>query len=201
MMNLSKLHKPLGWLLFVAILSSCTRLAYNHVGKNAPKVIKDSVNLSTRYKKTFPETTTGTTSNSDTAVAIKPAKKPHRILNPLTAPITIETIYKDTCRSAIERYNEALEVGYQKGLYDGSQQPPDTFQITITNNKEITIRDRSDLVIAQQDKEKEAKRADKYERKANTRMTVIWCLLGFILLLGLFGFFFGKSLFKSKAKA
>ena len=190
--------------LFLVLLFSCS--PYKRITNREPKTHKDSVNLATVANRVFPAKIDSAKKTTSTTVKANDAREQYR-KKAASSQASKEQIvkeiitkYKDTCTQVPQDIEDVCNACYQNGLYDGKMSAePDTLLIntTITNTVESTAK-----LLVEQDKALQAtKRAEKAEHSASTKQTIIFCLLGFILVFLLMAFFGLKSLFKTKLKA
>ena len=190
--------------LFLVLLFSCS--PYKRITNREPKTHKDSVNLAAVANRVFPAKIDSAKKTSTTTVKASDAREQYR-KKAASSQASKEQIvkeiitkYKDTCTQVPQDIEDVCNACYQNGLYDGKMSAePDTLLIntTITNTVESTAK-----LLVEQDKALQAtNRAEKAEHSASTKQTIIFCLLGFILVFLLMAFFGLKSLFKTKMKA
>jgi hypothetical protein len=190
--------------LFLVLLFSCS--PYKRITNREPKTHKDSVNLAAVANRVFPVKIDSAKKTTTTTVKANDAREQYRkkVASSLKEKENILkeviTKYKDTCSQVIQDVEDVCNACYANGLYDGKlSAEPDTLQIetTITN----TVESNAKLLVEQDRTLQATKRAEKAERSASNKQTIIWCLFGFILVFAVMFYLIVKALFKTKMKA
>lgn len=189
--------------LFLVLLFSCS--PYKRITNREPKTHKDSVNLAAVANRVFPakiDSAKKTTTTVKPSVSREQTKKKAASSQASKEKIVKEIItkYKDTCSQAIKDVEDVCNACYANGLYDGKlSAEPDTLQIETTITKTVEFPEK--ILIEQDKAQKAISRAEKAEKSASNKQTIIWCLFGFILMFVVMFYLIVKALFKTKMKA
>ena len=190
--------------LFLVLLFSCS--PYKRITNREPKTHKDSVNLATVANRVFPAKIDSAKKTTSTTVKANDAREQYR-KKAASSQASKEQIvkeiitkYKDTCTQVPQDIEDVCNACYQNGLYDGKMSAePDTLQIETTITKTVEFPEK--ILIEQDKAQKATARAEKAEKSASNKQTIIWCLFGFILVFAVMLYLIVKALFKTKMKA
>lgn len=175
-----KIDIPLIFMLLITVvIFSCN--PYKRLATHPPLSAHDSLNLSRRCSSVFPIDTV-----TKTKTIIIRGKDSSRYYKHLADSILkikqvvlekVHNLYKDTCTTAVNQYQDGYNLGYEVGLYDGKiGNTSDTILIT----KTITQIDNTKLVAANITVELKSKEAEKYRVKNENKSTfIMWLLIGF----------------------
>jgi hypothetical protein len=190
--------------LFLVLLFSCS--PYKRITNREPKTHKDSVNLAAVANRVFPVKIDSAKKTTTTTVKANDAREQYRkkVASSLKEKEIILkeviTKYKDTCSQVIQDVEDVCNACYANGLYDGKlSAEPDTLQIETTITKTVEFPEK--ILIEQDKAQKATARAEKAEKSASNKQTIIWCLFGFILVFAVMFYLIVKALFKTKMKA